>query len=34
MAYEISAQDRAILRELAKKQLELANREENKRDTE
>lgn len=31
MAYVISAQDRAILRELAKKQLELANREENKR---
>ena len=31
MGYEISAQDRAILRDLAKKQLELANREENTR---
>lgn len=31
MNYEISAQDRVILRETAKRQLELANREENKR---
>lgn len=31
MAFEITAKDREILREVAKKQLELANREENKR---